>query len=248
MRNGLALPTAVRILDVREENYRTRTLVLDCHLDAAPGQFVMLWMPRFDEKPYSLVDAEPVTVMVTAVGPFSRLLHARRPGERVWLRGPFGHGFAAPIGMRRIALVGGGYGVAPLYWLASTLAGVVDEMTVIVGARTAEDLIYTAAFDRLDAPGARYATRITTEDGSLGLPGRVTDALLPLLEERRLDGVFACGPHAMLAAIRQLSARHHVPAHLSWESYMRCAMGICGACEHEGRILCQEGPVLVHGV
>ena len=81
--DNLRLPTAVRILDVRQENYRTRTFTLDLALDAEPGQFVMAWLPRFDEKPFSLVNANPVTLMVTAVGPFSALLHTRQPGDRV---------------------------------------------------------------------------------------------------------------------------------------------------------------------
>lgn len=244
MSSRVLQPTAVRVLDVREDNYRTRTLVLDCHLDASPGQFVMLWLPRFDEKPYSLVAADPVTVMVTAVGPFSRAVHGLRPGERIWLRGPFGHGFAPSIKMRRVALVGGGYGVAPLSWLATTQAGVAQEMTVIIGARTADDVLYAADLARIDALDTTYATVITTEDGSLGLPGRVTDALQPMLESRKLDGIFACGPHPMLSAIAQLASQYGVPAQLSWEAYMRCGIGICGACEHEGRVLCQEGPVL----
>ncbi len=70
--NSLRLPTAVRIVDVRQENYRTRTFTLDLSIDAQPGQFVMAWLPRFDEKPFSLVDANPVTLMVTSVGPFER--------------------------------------------------------------------------------------------------------------------------------------------------------------------------------
>ena len=75
--HSLILPTPARIVSVRDDNYRTKTFVLDARLDAAPGQFVMAWLPRFDEKPFSLVDADPVTLMITAVGPFSRLLHAR---------------------------------------------------------------------------------------------------------------------------------------------------------------------------
>ncbi len=135
----LMLPTAVRILDVRQDNYRTRTFTLDLALDAVPGQFVMVWLPRFDEKPFSLVDANPVTLMVSAVGPFSTLLQTKRPGDRLWLRGPFGRGFRPVAEGGHAVLIGGGYGVAPLYWLAQTLAGRTPRVSTIVGARAAAE-------------------------------------------------------------------------------------------------------------
>lgn len=250
------LPRACRILHVREDNYRTRTFTLDAQIEAQPGQFVMLWLPRFDEKPFSLVAANPVTVMVTAVGPFTRLLHTLGAGDRVWLRGPFGTGFVLPPSCRAPVLIGGGYGVAPLSWLARAAAGSghVQSVTTIIGARSADDLLYATAFaaDAAHAPGVAVRTLLTTEDGSAGLRGRVTDALLPLLAPdagqpgapQRPDALFACGPHAMLHALQQVAARHALPAQLSWEAYMRCAVGVCGACEHEGALLCLDGPVL----
>ena len=111
----LTLPTSAKIIDIQQENYRTKTFTFDLTLAATPGQFVMVWLPRFDEKPFSLVNANPVTLMITAVGPFSRLLHEKQPGDKVWFRGPFGQGYAVPPAQQRLALVGGGYGVAPLY-------------------------------------------------------------------------------------------------------------------------------------
>jgi dihydroorotate dehydrogenase electron transfer subunit len=248
------LPTACRILDIQQENYRTRTLTLDAHMEATAGQFAMLWLPRFDEKPFSLVDCNPVTVMVTAVGPFSRLVHELEVGDRLWVRGPFGQGFSLPDSARRIALVGGGYGVAPLYWLArhALKCSHVTAVDVIVGARTAADLLYVNRFAALheQRPDA-LALHLTTEDGSrieLGdcEQGRVTDPLERLCSgaESRPDALFACGPHAMLHALQALAARHALPAQLSWEAYMRCAMGICGSCEQDGALLCLDGPVL----
>lgn len=244
------MPTALRLVDIQTDNYRTKTFVLDGAVDAQPGQFVMAWLPRFDEKPFSLVNADPLTLMITAVGPFTRLVHELNVGDRLWVRGPFGQGFAVPPGQRRLALVGGGYGVAPLLWLARTQQGRAERVTAIVGARTAADVLYAGHFGELGAtPGqTQQALLVTTEDGSLGQLGRVTDVLAPLLAAGRVDGavegIYACGPHAMLAALAQLAEANGVPCQLSWEAYMRCGMGICGACEHEGRVLCLEGPVL----
>lgn len=210
----------------------------------------MVWLPRFDEKPFSLVNANPVTLMITAVGPFSRLLHEKQPGDQVWFRGPFGQGYAVPPAHQRLALVGGGYGVAPLYWLARTQLAHAATIDVIIGARTATDLLYTEQMQALGQaesgkPKAKITLHCTTEDGTAGQPGRVTDVLTPLLDAGKVDGIYACGPHGMLNALETLGTRYHIPGQLSWEAYMRCGIGICGACEHEGKVLCLDGPVLL---
>lgn len=238
------LPAPARITAIENENYRTRTFTLDVRLDAEPGQFVMVWLPRFDEKPFSLVNSNPVTLMISAVGPFTRLVHELAVGDRLWLRGPFGRGFALPAGCRRPALIGGGYGVAPLLWFAQQHVDWVDASTVIVGARTAADLLYTRRFQAIADHQPSLALHTTTEDGSSGEMGRVTDVLAPLLEQQEVDSIFACGPHGMLDALAGLARRYAVTCQLSWEAYMRCGMGICGACEHDGRVLCMDGPVL----
>jgi len=247
----LTLPTPFRIRHIEAENYRTVTVVLDGELDAYPGQFIMAWLPRFDEKPFSLVNANPITVMVTAVGPFSRLVHELQVGDNLWLRGSFGQGYHIPTAQlpttqQHLALVGGGYGVAPLLWLAKQTLAQVAHITAVIGARTAEDLLYVDRFEQLAQQHANLTVIATTEDGSAGLKGRVTDALLPLAERNKLDGIYACGPHGMLGALQALGAQHAIPAQLSWEAYMRCGIGICGACEHAGSVLCLDGPVLTH--
>jgi dihydroorotate dehydrogenase electron transfer subunit len=238
------LPTAAPIVAITQDNYRTRTLTLDARLDAQPGQFIMAWLPRFDEKPFSLVAADPVTLMITAVGPFTRLVHELTVGDRLWLRGPLGQGFAPPATGGRLALVGGGYGVAPLLWLARQQQPAAARIDVFVGARTAADLLYVEHFAALAQARSSIHVHVTTEDGSRGQPGRVTAALAPRIAAGEVDGIYACGPHGMLAALADLGAAAGIPCQLSWEAYMRCGIGICGACEHEGKVLCLDGPVL----
>lgn len=246
------LPITATIRTITQDNYRTKTFTLDLALEATPGQFVMVWVPRFDEKPFSLVNANPVTLMITAVGPFSRLMHEKQPGDKVWLRGPFGQGYRVPPTQQRLVLVGGGYGVAPLYWLAYTQMSQATAIDVIIGARTAADLLYADRFQTLSqtANANRQATmtcHLATEDGAAGHQGRVTDILQPLLAQKALDGVYACGPHGMLTALEMVGKQHGLPCQLSWEAYMRCGIGICGACEHAGKVLCLDGPVLATG-
>ena len=245
------LPTPFSISSVESDNERTKTFTLNASLNAMPGQFVMVWLPRFDEKPFSLVAADPVKLMVTAVGPFSNLVHRLQPGDRLWIRGPFGKAFRLPRPGLRAAFVGGGYGVAPLLWLARAWLPRLNALTIIVGARTSEDLLYIDRFDALPKAvrGSAAIMEIftRTEDGSAGVAGLVTDQLEAHLSEGELDLICACGPHGMLAAIDRLGEKFSVPRQLSWEAYMRCAVGICGSCELNGRVLCLDGPVLEHG-
>lgn len=240
------LPVAARILAMEKDNYRTQTFTLAARLTAQPGQFVMAWQPRFDEKPFSLVAADPVTLMITAVGPFTQLAHTLRPGDSLWIRGAFGNGFCVAPEQRHLALVGGGYGVAPLLWLARQQLAAGRQVTVVVGARTAADLLYLDRFEQLTAtaPAGMLTLRVATEDGSLGHAGRVTDVLAPLISAGHVDGLYACGPHGMLDAVEKLARQAKVACQASWEAYMRCGLGICGSCEHAGKILCLDGPVL----
>ncbi len=231
------LPRATRIREVIPENERTKTFVFDQTWTAEPGQFLMAWLPRFDEKPFSLVAADPVTITVAAVGPFTGLLHGLESGDRVWLRGPFGHGFKVLAGP--VLAVGGGYGVAPISFLTRRVKSGGGEITAVVGARGRSDLLFA---ERLAKEGADV--RVTTEDGSVGRQGLVTTEVEPLLASGHYASLVACGPHGMLTALESLAHRYQIPAQLSWEAYMRCGIGLCGSCEHEGKVLCLDGPVL----
>ena len=238
------MPAPARITAIENENYRTKTFTLDVRLDAEPGQFVMVWLPRLDEKPFSLVNANPVTLMISACG--AVLAPCPRAGRR---RSPVAARPLWPgvLGARRLpaaGVVGGGYGVAPLLWLAQQHVDWMDASAVIVGARTAGDLLYTQRFQAIADHQPSLVLHTTTEDGSGGEQGRVTDVLGPLLEQQEVDSIFACGPHGMLDALAGLARRYGVTCQLSWEAYMRCGMGICGACEHDGKVLCMDGPVL----
>ena len=109
--------TAVQVIDRIQENPKTLTLVLDRQLpDARPGQFCMLWLPGADEKPFSIAGPDPLMFTVSRVGPFSEAVQALSAGDPLWFRGPFGTGWTVKRG--KALLVGGGYGAAPLYFLA----------------------------------------------------------------------------------------------------------------------------------
>lgn len=235
--SALRLPEVYRLHSIQVESGQVRTLVLDGQWLAEPGQFAMLWLPYLDEKPFSLLNDQPLAFAVAAVGPLSRALHRLEVGDRVWARGPFGQGFA-PRG-RHHWLVGGGYGAAPLLFLARRLASSGDRVRVAIGARSAADLILIEAFR---ATGAQL--HLATEDGSAGHHGRVTGLLATMEAGGLPDCVYGCGPSGMLAAVRAWGQSRGVPMQLAWEAYMRCGLGLCGSCLHEGRLLCREGPVI----
>jgi dihydroorotate dehydrogenase electron transfer subunit len=234
---------ALRLAEVRTENYRTRSFIFEEGLSCQPGQFVMAWLPGVGEKPFSIAAATPLMLMVVAVGPVSEALHQLQAGQRLWVRGPLGQGFR--LKGRRALLVGGGYGVAPLLFLARQARQQAMEVDVCIGARTAADVLLTEEFEQL---GVRV--HVTTEDGSLGQAGLVTAATGKLIETQRPDGLYACGPVRMLEALEKQARQMGVDSQLSWEAHMRCGMGLCGSCELPGSeerspgwLACLDGPV-----
>ena len=246
-----SLPQVAGVASVTDESARVRTLVLDLRLEAAPGQFVMAWLPGLDEKPFSLVGADPVTLTIARVGPFSTAIHALAPRDRLWIRGPLGQPFTLPHTQRpdsplapSLLLIGGGYGVAPLYFLAERALAAGWGATMVIGAQTAADIVFAGRFAALGVH-----LEITTDDGSLGLQGMATDAAARLLDDARRQGVapyqalYACGPEPMLDAVERLARARGMPAQLSYERYMRCGFGVCGSCTRRGWLVCRDGPV-----
>jgi dihydroorotate dehydrogenase electron transfer subunit len=216
-----------------------------------PGQFFMLaaaerWGGGADERPF-LPRAFSVArrhgdgtldFLLEDVGPGTKRLAELDSGDDVWLLGPLGRGFEAPRAGRRPVLVGGGVGIAPLAILQDALG---PSTRSLLGFR-----------DAAHAEGAALLNdpRIATDDGSIGHHGIVTELLAEEIAGAEIAGVetYACGPPAMLEAVRALCAEHDVPAQLALESGMACGFGACFGCvvpTTDGYIrLCVDGPVL----
>ncbi|MFH1530770.1 MAG: dihydroorotate dehydrogenase electron transfer subunit [Pseudomonadota bacterium] len=215
-----------------------KSVYLPREFDVAPGQFVLLWLPGIDEKPFSVsgVTDNFLEITIKSVGPFTRAMMDVEVGQRVGLRGPFGRGFR-PVGPA--VVVGGGCGVAPVRHLAQVMARTGVEFELVLGARTATDLMFRDEYHR----GGAW---LVTEDGSLGTRGLVTDRLRELLAQGHCEQVFAAGPEGMLLAVRDLAEEHLLDYQLSFERYMKCGIGICGHCcmDGTGIRMCTEGPIL----
>ncbi len=239
------LPETVKISEIVQETRTVKTFVLDAILpDAEPGQFIMLWLPDVDEKPISIAASNPLTLTVARVGQFSIALHDCRVGDYLGWRGPFGRPFQL-FPDQPALLVGGGYGSAPLFFLATKMLGEgrpVDQVGVALGARRQDYLIYV---DRFRALGLEPI--IATDDGSVGHKGYVTDAVVHFLESHQPDQqpvVYGCGPEGMLVALYRIARQRGLVAQLSVERYMKCGFGICGQCAMNGLLVCLDGPVL----
>jgi len=240
----VGLPQIVAIRETIVESRTISTFVLDATVPAAdPGQFVMLWIPGVDEKPMSIAYPDPLTLTVDCVGPFTTVLHQRKPGNLVGWRGPYGRGFRVHPD-RHALLVSGGCGVGPMYFLAVRALEQGVPVTVALGARTALDLPYVERFESLGVE-----LLLATDDGSRGAQGYVTAVAEAWLDRRRhsraglAPAVYACGPEPMLVATWRLCRERNLPGQISIERYMKCGFGICGQCAMDGLLVCQDGPV-----
>lgn len=227
------------IAKASEENYRIKTFETDAKIDGKPGQFVMVWVPGVGERPFSLLNCNPVSLTIANVGPVSNEIHSLTPGDKLTFRGPLGNGFGLETGKKakKILLVGGGYGVVPLYWLASEAKNKKIAVTMIIGARTEKDIIFA---ERFRQSGAKVV--VATDDGTLGFKGNAVEAAK---NEGigKFDCIYSCGPEKMMYFLALACKEAKVPCQLSLERYMKCGLGVCGSCDLDGISVCRDGPV-----
>lgn len=238
--------------------YTTLTLAADAIASAAvPGQFVEVAVggqATLLRRPLSIAgitrggSVGTIDLVVSAVGPGTAWLAERQVRDTLDVLGPLGHGFPVPRRPVASLLVGGGYGAAPLYALADELVRAGMRVDMLIGAASADRVLAS-----IDAKRAAASVRITTEDGSAGVQGRVTDLLEEALDECGSGVVYACGPNAMLAAVSGVTAARGVPVRVALEERMACGIGVCMTCvvplrDASGTTAmvrsCTDGPVL----
>jgi dihydroorotate dehydrogenase electron transfer subunit len=231
------------ILRVRTESPTVKTFTFkdkQC-AKAKPGQFLMLWIPKVDEIPLSILDVDEdgaVSVAVKRVGEATQALHGMKTGEVVGVRGPFGNSFTMKEG--KILMVGGGTGIAPLLFLAKKLPAKAAKLSFVMGAKTREELLFMDELKALCKGGNAIAT---TEDGSYGIKCLATEPLETLFAKEKFDMVYSCGPELMVRKLFDLAEKHKIYLEASLERLMRCAMGLCGSCMMGKYRVCRDGPV-----
>ncbi len=223
---------------VLEENYRVKTIEIDHKLDASPGQFLMVWVPGVGERPMSIGNSDPLTISVANVGKVSGEICKLRVGDVISYRGPFGTPFGIPKGVKRILCIGGGYGVVPIYFLSRRAKESGVEAFAVIGGKTDKDLIWEKQLFAVCEE-----VFVTTDDGSKGKKGTVMAEAEELVNNKKFDIVYACGPEKMMEAVAKLCKEQKVPCEVSLERYMKCGVGICGSCALDGKLCCMDGPV-----
>ncbi len=222
--------------------------------EARPGQFVMIKVSEGTSpllrRPLGVHAADPdgLDLFFKVAGKGTGILSRKKPGDRIDLIGPLGRGFtvSATAKGRTAFLVGGGRGIAPLYFLALELVKTGARPVVLYGGRSLSEIPLRERFERTG-----LEPRCSTDDGSFGFAGPVTELAALELDRERPAMIYACGPDPMMKALAAIAAKRGVPTELSLESVMGCGVGACWGCVHRIRDekgdgwvkICEEGPV-----
>lgn len=258
---------------VARDTYRVRVACPAIARQIVPGQFLMLRLPRCNDpllgRPLALYDvtldsagrAECLDIVYLAIGKMTRRLVELKAGNELDVWGPLGNGFPASISeAEHLLMVAGGIGQTPFLALARESLGLqtygdparqvpkARKVTLCYGCRSAEYLACAEDFRR-----AGVEVQISTDDGSVGHRGFVTDLIAPIVQQSEHPcRMVACGPEGMLAATSRIAQQLGVPCQVSLESPMACGIGICFSCvakirdasgQWDYRRTCVEGPV-----
>ena len=217
-----------------------------------PGQFIMIWVPGVDEIPMSISACDELgnwAITVKNVGECTKSLHGLTLNDYIGVRGPLGNFFQIPVdNNRNIFLVGGGIGMAPLRFLASTLKKSGYFFKAIQGAKIDTDLLYIDEFYEYDRDDSEF--HVCTDDGSYGEQGFTTEIFENLIKDYTKEDlkntiVYACGPEIMLYKLFQICEKKNIEFYASLERIMRCGCGLCGLCALDpvGLLVCKDGPI-----
>ncbi len=253
------------------DTYRIRVACSKIARSIVPGQFVMLRLPGCNDpllgRPLALYDTvldgsgNPVAldIVYLTIGKFTNRLKRLSSGAELSICGPLGNGFS-PASTEHLVMVAGGIGQTPFLALAQEQLGrrqygdpprptpVARRVTLCYGARTAEHLAGVEDFER-----AGVDVRISTDDGSRGHHGLVTQLLeQALTEDAKTPHVVCCGPEPMMEAVAKIAHDRDVSCQVSLETPMACGIGICFSCvakvrdesgQWDYKRTCVEGPV-----
>lgn len=239
------VPKYLSVAAIADETPQVKTFFFNFSLGSKPGQFVMLWLPGVDQKPFSVSydDGQRFGLTIFKRGPMTEKLFGLKLGARLGVSGPYGRGFSLKDRTRYL-MVAGGYGAAPLAFLAEEavkLEGVAIDF--LMGAKSRDHLLFEERLSRIK----NLTLHIATEDGSKGYRGLITDRLPNLIRADSCQKlVVTCGPELMEKKVLDICNEYNVDGEFSLERYLKCGFGVCGQCAVDdlGLCLCAEGPVV----
>ena len=237
-------------INLNDNYYRMRIEAPQIAKEAKPGQFVMLskWKIKelFLKRPFSFYNIEPnlgtFDILYKNVGKGTQILAESKMGDLVELIGPLGNGFKIPENTHNIAIVARGIGIAPLLplILESKKRGIT--IYAFLSAQTSNLLLCSNEINSISEK-----VFYTTDDGSKGAKGMVTNFLENVLKEEVIDVVYVCGSKRLTKHIRNLQRKYNFLAFVSLEEHMACGIGACKGCVHKTKDgykrVCREGPV-----
>jgi dihydroorotate dehydrogenase (NAD+) catalytic subunit len=207
-------------------------LKLDDDINTEPGQFIFAWLPEKGEKPFSVLDDVPLTLLVRVRGYFTNELFKLNKGDTLYIRGPYGN---SPKVNGKILLVGGGTGIAGLYLFAKRN----KETIALLGAEDKNHLAFIEEFKSVCRE-----VHLTTENGELGRKGVVTDLIEEIGKSAKFDFCLNCGSKSMVKIVIQKESKFIKPEKIysSVEYLTKCGIGLCGSCATEkGYRSCVDG-------
>jgi len=228
---------------------------------AKPGQFLHIrcadLLSPLLRRPISIADVDKkngsIKIIYRVVGQGTQLLCHKKQGDSLNVIGPLGNGFPLPDKGTISVIIGGGIGIAPLLYLAKSIAkDRADDnlLKVILGFETKQEAFGVEYFNSLG-----IEVSISTDDGTLGYKGLPTELLKDYLKQRQDKSnlvIYSCGPKPMLSSIKDLAAREKITAYLSLEERMGCGVGACLGCSVKSsqsgyKKVCKDGPVFEAG-
>lgn len=226
----------------------------DSLLKYRPGQFYMVGLPGYGEAPISITSGpneKKIELCIRAVGNLTNAFHNLRKGDSIWLRGPFGRGFALEeLEGRDMVFVAGGIGIVPMRSLLKAVLASRERfgrLTLIYGAKSPEEILFSEEMDAWRRGG--MDVQLTVDKPSIGWKGNagVVTTLIPKVEmaERNTVGVIIGPPVMYRFVILSLNAKGLVAEDIfvSLERRMKCGVGKCGHCQINSLYVCQCGPV-----
>jgi len=243
MENKTELPIILEIKKISNDAEGIKTFYFDHTLNSKPGQFVMLWLPGVDEIPISVsVDTgDTFALTIFSRGEASDAICGLKEGDKIGIRGPYGTMFNYSEG-DNLVLVGGGYGAAPLRYLAYEASKKNCQVDFMMAAKTKTKLLFVNELRAMK----NVTLHIATSDGSEGVKGHINETFEKFIKENKVDKIMTCGPELLMKAVGEIGDKAGIQTQISVERYMKCGFGVCGQCVMDplGIRTCVSGPVM----